>query len=132
MLKLSEAIRLGAMLRPQCYGTLFEGGKSCAMGAVIEAAGLSGYQEDLILTDLFPAIKTQFPALFEKVQFPNGAMPEWWFDHQVVDVWTAIVVLNNKPNNWTRERIADWVATVEPAEDATTIPPVECLETVPA
>lgn len=45
VLKLSAAIRLGAKIRPQCFGTLFSfGGGSCAMGAAAEALGR---QEDL-------------------------------------------------------------------------------------
>lgn len=39
VLKLSEAIRIGAKLRPQCVGYLFKGGASCALGAAYEALG---------------------------------------------------------------------------------------------
>lgn len=38
VLKLSEAIRKGARIRPQCKGNFFLGGSSCAMGAAYEAA----------------------------------------------------------------------------------------------
>jgi hypothetical protein len=38
-LKLSEAIRIGAKLRPQCRGNYFEDGKSCVLGAAWEGAG---------------------------------------------------------------------------------------------
>lgn len=37
--KLSEAIRVGAKLRPQCFGFLFRDGASCALGAAYEALG---------------------------------------------------------------------------------------------
>src|ERR1700741_3225132 len=36
-LKLSEAMRIGARLRPQCSGYLFNNGASCALGAAYEA-----------------------------------------------------------------------------------------------
>ncbi len=39
--KLSQAIRIGARLRPQCFdGNIFSGGKSCAIGAAYE--GVTG------------------------------------------------------------------------------------------
>lgn len=38
--KLSDAILIGATIRPQCRGILFSGDeKSCALGAAIEAIG---------------------------------------------------------------------------------------------
>lgn len=40
-LKLSEAIRIGAKIRPQCFGVAFENGGSCALGAAFE--GSRGY-----------------------------------------------------------------------------------------
>jgi hypothetical protein len=36
-LRLSEAIRIGAKLRPQCRETFFQHGRSCALGAAVEA-----------------------------------------------------------------------------------------------
>lgn len=37
--KLSQAIRIGASLRPQCIGFLFRHGESCALGAAWEGIG---------------------------------------------------------------------------------------------
>lgn len=37
--KLSEAIRIGSKIRPQCYGYLFKDGASCALGAAWEGLG---------------------------------------------------------------------------------------------
>ena len=42
--KLSQAIREGAKLRPQCTGFTFRDGRSCALGAAYEAA--FGYPTD--------------------------------------------------------------------------------------
>lgn len=36
-MKLSAAIRIGAKIRPQCYGRYFKDGGSCALGAAYEA-----------------------------------------------------------------------------------------------
>ncbi len=45
-LKLSEAIRIGARMRPQCTGTFFSVGKSCAIGAAMDALGLKRFSEE--------------------------------------------------------------------------------------
>src|SRR5258706_3257598 len=39
-MRLSGAIRIGARIRPQCEGSFFEDGRSCAMGAAMEGSGL--------------------------------------------------------------------------------------------
>jgi hypothetical protein len=60
-MKLSEAIKNGAKIRPQCYGGLFQidGSeiKSCALGAALEGAGLYTPSEEELLasTTLFNA-----------------------------------------------------------------------------
>ncbi len=52
-LKLSEAIRIGARIRPQCTRAFFSADKSCAFGAAYEA--LTGVvKEDMMIEDLFP------------------------------------------------------------------------------
>ncbi|SRR5260221_2358714 len=38
-LKLSEAIRIGAKLRPQCFASYFDGVRTCAIGAAWEGSG---------------------------------------------------------------------------------------------
>ena len=37
-LKLSEAMRIGAKIRPQCLHVLYDGVSSCALGAIYEGA----------------------------------------------------------------------------------------------
>jgi len=39
MLKMSAAMRIGAVMRPQCTGEWFFDGRSCALGAAFEGAG---------------------------------------------------------------------------------------------
>ena len=41
-MRLSEAIRLGAMIRPKPRGRFSHNGASCAQGAALEAQGLPG------------------------------------------------------------------------------------------
>lgn len=52
-MRLSEAIRLGAMLKPQGFGSYFRHGATCAMGAAIEAVG--GANDDWPVMALTPA-----------------------------------------------------------------------------
>jgi hypothetical protein len=59
-LKLSEAIRIGAKIRPQCEGAFFRDGRSCAMGAAMEGSGLS-YDPARAAS---PAAVARFPELF--------------------------------------------------------------------
>src|SRR5258706_4854134 len=50
-LRLSEAIRIGARIRPQCSGWAFEHGKSCAWGAAWEGSG-HPYEEHANYVDI--------------------------------------------------------------------------------
>jgi hypothetical protein len=55
-LKLSEAMRLGAKIRPQAFGMLWMGGGSCALGAAAEGAGFI-YGEDISRIDFWAALQ---------------------------------------------------------------------------
>ena len=107
MLKLSEAIRLGAMTGPQTIGALRRGDSTCALGAAYRAAGLLSKGRYRVRIEV--AVET-FPALRTRV----GACPHCALC-ALDDIGHAVVHLNDV-HGWTRERIADWVATVEPAE----------------
>ena len=108
-MKLSEAIRLGAMLKPQGRGKLLkrQGDMlvSCALGAACDAAGI-----DVVAgannTVAYGALRTTWLVLQEYVTHP-----EWGRRMCVLDV---IYTLNDVCV-WSRERIADWVETIEPA-----------------
>ena len=104
-MKLSEAIRLGAMLRPQTRFHLKDQVGTCAMGAALEAVG-SG-MEGGSFNRLWPWAKTT------AVEIPCNFIPQGY----PYTVERVIADLNDL-YGWTRERIADWVATVEPKEDA--------------
>lgn len=97
-MKLSEAIRLGSMLHPQCFDVLEHvvDGKTvgtCAIGAASEAGYDISYrnivgEHDLLMCPSCPELH---------------------------DLQEIIEHLNDY-HRWTRERIADWIDTVEPAE----------------
>lgn len=102
-MRLSEAIRLGAMLKPQGFGSMHPREavesqryclgirvieKSCALGAAQDA----GYRGDWLTKTLAPCPGCS-----------DGA--HWW-------ITTAVMHLNDM-HHWTRERIADWVETIE-------------------
>ena len=104
-MKLSEAIRLGAMLHPQHFGDYYDWDEhnkviaTCALGA----AGQAGYK-----------------------QHPNEAFL-LTFTECPVCAWNeclrAVVAHLNDGHRWTREDIADWVAVQEGAE----VPVVEAV-----
>jgi hypothetical protein len=105
--KLSEAIRLGAMMRPQAFGTVFDGIGTCAMGAACDAVGANYYNmrdsDELGMNhdDCVPC-----PAC--------GKRPQEF-------VYASTIAGNiahlNDHHFWTREAIADWVETIEAQQD---------------
>src|SRR5690348_3552204 len=110
MMKLSEAIRLGATLRPQGFGRFIADGKSCAWGAAYEAIGSEGGPTAVDPSEWF---------WFYTIPFN---CPECGADERKTG---DVIIHLNDFHHWTRERIADWVATIEP-QDA----PEEQIETV--
>ncbi len=95
MLRLSEAIRLGALLHPQHFGEKYlvtQGSvvASCAHGAAEEA----GWQR---VVDM------------DERRCPVCSADSCRSMYQTL----GIVVHLNDEHHWTRERIADWVETQE-------------------
>lgn len=103
-MKLSEAIRLGSLLRPQGFGALENKGRTCAMGAAREAVGLP--MDCQVVT---PWAWTY--ALFE------GKCPVCNEGDRDSGIVYIIASHLNDEHRWPRERIADWVASVEPQEE---------------
>jgi hypothetical protein len=110
--RLSEAIRLGAMIRPQAVFLYFRDGNSCALGAALEATGIA----------------------YDDVEFANDDLRMRWlwvFTTQAAcpvcqvgaRVRQVIPHLNNE-HRWTREQIADWVESVEPLASPDSAPAV--------
>ncbi len=93
-MRLSEAIRLGAMLHPQTYRdyrTRDAHGVTgtCALGAAEEA----GFPDPMTYLHELRTWCPGCPA--------NGPLP-------------AVIAHLNDQHRWTREAIADWVETIEP------------------
>jgi hypothetical protein len=112
-MKLSEAIRLGAMLRAQGFGRLYTPatGRTCALGAAADAVGalvvnVGEYGFDVVRAKVpiewFWATKTNVSCPVRRCGYANRA--------------EGVVMHLNDSHGWTRERIADWVATIEPQE----------------
>lgn len=137
-MKLSEAIRLGAMLRPQGRGAFFiiarsnDGeSSSCALGAAFEAKlGLDTAMETVELWEAYSRISPKdffkiFPIMEESVAHPVHK------DSTAQTVFTTVVSLNDCWG-WTREQIADWVESVEKEHEQNQPVEVEQAEMVSA
>lgn len=107
---LSEAIMLGSMATEQCFGGMEdEDGRRCALGAAALAIG-----GNIMMLDEFPWL---------------GQAEVCPVCHESNHASYIIAQHLNDAHRWTRERIADWVATVEP-RDEPTVDPVEVLAEV--
>lgn len=98
-LTLSEAIRLGAMLKPQGFGLTF-GEATCALGAALEAVGATTQADWMPVYRLWPitSIRVLNPVCGREMLLGSTC-------------W----ILNDK-HKWTREAIADWVEQIERAQ----------------
>lgn len=118
-MKLSEAIRLGAMLKPQGFGGYFVYGKTCAMGAALDAIGqlrtTYGHSADAPEVD-FRHYRLALNAAFPLLAMEPVACPRCGFATR--GLVEAIQHLNDAPHRWTREQIADWVETIEQQQAA--------------
>lgn len=101
MMRLSEAIRLGALMGPQVFDQ-YENrrGGRCALGGALAAVGIWSYDETPM------AWRAAVPTL----RCPVCDGPLWV---QGDGALMAAVVHLNDWHRWSRERIADWVETVE-------------------
>lgn len=118
-MKLSLAIRLGAMLRPQGKNNeamIWWVGErpTCALGAAMHALNLKNEsvirQDAWITNSIYPLIV----ARYEWIDTLKVQCPACTDSRRVI----ATIYSLNDTHRWTRERIADWVATVEPQDTA--------------
>ena len=104
-MRLSEAILLGSVGTEQSFNSFYDNGRTCALGAALAAVGrlqTFGIQENNDCCVSF------WPwAFLEKASCPLCKSKGY--------VLTMITHLNDI-HHWTRPRIAEWVATVEPVE----------------
>lgn len=111
-MRFAEAMRLGAALRPQAFGELFDSVGSCAMGAVMEAVGAMTPSR-LLSMDPFKAsmdghasLQQKYPWIYKTIVKHPITGIDFPLNHTVVDL--------NNYYRWNREQIADWVDTVDP------------------
>jgi hypothetical protein len=109
--RLSEAIRLGSMLKPQTFGVFSDDEGTCALGAANEARGRCADDSD-VLTEAYELSARVCPVA-DCTAFVQGE--------------DNIIPHLNDTHRWTRERIADWVQTIEDAQ-ATPIDTLEAVE----
>lgn len=109
-MKLSEAIRLGAMIRAQVFGIMRSEEGTCAWGAAYEAAGipiefsLETGVIDMPCEWLWANVKkTRCPELNCDIPPPQCCV-------------SPLIAHLNDHHRWSRERIAAWVKGIEPEE----------------
>jgi hypothetical protein len=102
VMRVSDAMRLGASLRPQTFNQLFDGHGTCALGAALDAIGC--------LFGTTPLIRKH--ACWNDVLLRPAACPCPGCDLTELYVRSVITHLNDQ-HRWTREQIADWVAEIE-------------------
>jgi hypothetical protein len=116
-MKLSEAIRIGAKKRPQCFTVLFlhptdpsnKSGviQSCALGAGLEGAGIINPEE--LQYPCHPKWKAE---VFDGI---SGYKDRAWFRCPICffrDDSLELTIHLNDAHEWSREAIADWLETI--------------------
>lgn len=101
---LSEAIRLGAMMKPQGFDGTGERGlpQTCAFGAALDATGQDNVEE------VWPWLESM------RCRCPiNGCSIESYYRDANGQWSRALIPHLNNCHQWTRERIADWVEEQE-------------------
>src|SRR4051812_25635936 len=115
-MRLSEAIRLGSMLRPQAFGYFYSSGKSCAWGAAFEAMGLldtSRSGNDCISKAALVSVRPLWRSISKVATDCPACGADWPVPRSHSrDAQGAIVHLNND-HRWTREQIADFIESLE-------------------
>lgn len=110
-MQLSEAIRIGAMLKPQTFTQFFDESSqgTCALGAALDTIGA------LDLTDIFSpaqniALNTRWPEVMATTT--DRCPADRCLCGSFRDLFSAVTHLNDV-HRWTREAIADWVEGIE-------------------
>ncbi len=104
-MRLSEAILLGSTLSVQGFNDgSMTGNNRCALGAATQALGIGSAL-------LYSELEDEYPWLRSALECPDGCgigpRPG------ISVIWHL-----NDRHLWTRERIAEWVSTIEPPEES--------------
>jgi hypothetical protein len=100
-MKLSEAILLGAMIRPQAFRALFTDDGACALGGALLAVGATG-------EPALRSVRTRWPWVFTV----SADCPSCGRSGPVFGVITHL----NDNHRWAREQTSTWVAEIEPLD----------------
>jgi hypothetical protein len=116
-MKLSEAIRLNGMSKPQGFGvdSMRSLEAPCALGGALQSVGRQGTDPDRPGRN-YELVREIWPWLV----VPDTNCPDCAGCGNVL----SIIWHLNDVHLWTRQQIADWVATIEPQEE----PVVEVIE----
>jgi len=110
MMSCSEAIRLGAMLKPQSYDGMSSRNRTCALEAALDAVGSPLHWSEAVL--LWRVLACPVRLLWPLC----GVLS---LGSKVLRLESAVVRLNDRCH-WTREEIADVVERVEQAQGTQT------------
>lgn len=100
-MKLSEAILLGAMMKPQAVRALFNHDGACALGGALLAVGATG-------EPALGSVRNRWPGVFTV----SADCPSCGRSGPVFGVITHL----NDNHRWAREQIARWVTAIEPLD----------------
>lgn len=118
MMRMSDAMRLGAMLAGPVHGPVFshDGGpcRACAIGAVLLAV-LGEKEARKQVNDESCGYRVAVRKLWPWINSTT-------FQHPITSCNTASPIISTivflfEVEGWSREQIADWLETVEPVED---------------
>jgi hypothetical protein len=109
VMPLSQAIRLGATMKPQAFGYFYgdDGRSSCALGAAADAIGADPERLEFART-------WQFADVFDQPLCPECGKNA---DERDGDGDKDIIIHLNDVHQWTRESIADFVELHEPVPE---------------
>lgn len=113
-MKLSDAIRLGAMMKPQAFSGAYWPEKSCALQAACDAVGINSSHGDAHVA---------FADTWGWSYRGPFQCPECQIEHCTVAALIAFCL--NDDHEWSRERIADYIATLEPQDAPVEAPAME-------
>src|SRR5262245_33449068 len=115
-MRLSEAARLGAMLKPQAYNGRADGGGSCFMRAATEALGIADVECEGLSIINHRELQDRYPVLLESahglVKPEDMPIRDFAYYPLLFDVSVAIWTMNDTKHR-TREYIADWLEPIE-------------------
>jgi hypothetical protein len=117
-MKLSEAIRMNGMMKPQGFGpdSIISTDAPCALGGALQSVGSHPRSQ----MDALWAVADKWP--WSIAQYNTCPVCDSLFYQRPI---RAIIWHLNDDHEWTRQQIADWVETVEPQEVAEVVPVVE-------